>query len=140
MLLVKPLDKTSIFSVQARMLVTDHDLLDVILVPFLEACEEKKNGMFWFYKSCIKLWEILFSICSFQFFCNFYHFNVTGNGRQKWILWWAVHHSAEDNCSCKQHCMYWILLLLQLMVCCPWVKQTGLLHSNGPVSCSMISS
>ncbi|XP_048736873.2 E3 ubiquitin-protein ligase UBR2-like isoform X4 [Ostrea edulis] len=27
----------------ARMLVTDHDLLSVILVPFLEACEEKKN-------------------------------------------------------------------------------------------------
>lgn len=28
----------------ARMLVTDHDLLDVILVPFLAACEEKKNA------------------------------------------------------------------------------------------------
>jgi hypothetical protein len=33
--------------VQARMLVMDHDLLSVILVPFLEACEEKKNGKFW---------------------------------------------------------------------------------------------
>ncbi|XP_061173944.1 E3 ubiquitin-protein ligase UBR2-like isoform X1 [Saccostrea echinata] len=28
----------------ARMLVTDHDLLNVILVPFLEACQEKRNA------------------------------------------------------------------------------------------------